>query len=164
MQSGSIKIWIGPHAYTVPFDNSTNGFVSDNVQGAIEEIKEELSNLLSPGYSFGKSGNVTNNTWLWREGNIPSDKTGYTLGAANPVLYRINCGSEQNDTYSISVYMHDGSLINLLLITTVSIVNSRRQTFYVSFPLTQNRQIAVRLTSGSAKNLGVDLQATGIIV
>ena len=27
-----------PNGDTIPFDNSTNGFVSDNIQGAIEEV------------------------------------------------------------------------------------------------------------------------------
>lgn len=68
---------IGPHykttqvAESVPFDNSTNGFVSDNVQGAIEEAG------ISGGSSFCYTRLVTMSE------TIPS---GVTCFARNPIL------------------------------------------------------------------------------
>ena len=44
--SQTIVITIAP-ASNVPFDNSTNGFISQDVQAAIEEIKNLLSNRFS---------------------------------------------------------------------------------------------------------------------
>jgi hypothetical protein len=164
MYGGPVKIWIGPHAYTVPFDNATNGFVADNTQGAIEELKTLISNTLSPGYPFGKSGTVTSGSWLWRVGDIPANKAGYNVGALNPILYRINCGSENLNTYTISVYQHDGNEVGLTLITSVNVIASRKAVFNVNVALTSNRHIAVQLSAGSAKNVGVDLQATGVVV
>lgn len=35
--------WISPVASAIPFDNSTNGFNSDEVQSAIEEIATRFS-------------------------------------------------------------------------------------------------------------------------
>ena len=53
--SGSGRDSYSPVAASIPFDNSTNGFDSDNVQEAIEETRASAS----PGFSFGRSGNVS---------------------------------------------------------------------------------------------------------
>jgi phage baseplate assembly protein gpV len=47
-----------PVAYSVPFDNSTNGFISDNVQAAIEEARSSGSTNFSY-LTVGVSENIT---------------------------------------------------------------------------------------------------------
>lgn len=148
-------------ASETPFDNSTNGFVADNVQDAIEETKVSAS----PGFGFGRSGNVSSNTWLLRTGGVPSNKTGVAMGISNPQLKQIDVGSEDVDTFDIAIYEHEGNEVNLTLLTTVSIISARTASFDVNdfgtVNATQGRQLAVRITNGSAKNLGVDVTLIG---
>jgi len=150
------------------FDNSTNGFVSDDVQGAIEEINTEIgevSTTASPGFGFGRSLNVKKNSWLMRTGNVPSNKTGVTIGIQAPVLIKIDVGNEDINTFDIAIYEHEGDEINLTLLTTVSIVSKRTDSFtpsdFGTVTATQGRQIAVKLTTGSSRNIGVDITFKG---
>lgn len=148
-------------ASETPFDNEGTPFSSDNVQDALEEVGVSAS----PGFGFGRSGNVSRNTWLQRAGGVPSNRTGVTVGINNPVLSRIDIGNEDVDTFDVSIYQHDGDGINLVLLTTVSVVSARTASFtsddFGLVSATQGKQIAVRITSGSAKNIGVDLTLKG---
>jgi hypothetical protein len=156
-------------AAAVPFDNDTNGFDSTDVQGAIEEINEsiieETSASASPGFGFGRAGNVVASTWLTRSGGVPSNKTGVVMGINTPTLQRISIGNEDVNTFDISIYEHDGNEINLTLLTTVSVVSERTDSFtesdFGTVAATSGKQLAVRVTSGSAKNLGVDITIKG---
>jgi len=147
-------------AESTPFDNDTNGFTSDNVQGAIEEIGASAS----PGFSFGRSGNLSQNTWLRRPGNVNSNRAGVTVSISNPVIVELSCSNRNIETYDIEVYEHEGNQVNLTLLTTVSIVAARGGTFSLNVSVTQGRQLAVRLGttfSGNVRDLGVDLILKG---
>ena len=144
-------------ASSVPFDNTGTEFEAEDVQAAIEEI----GNTASPPFSFGRSGNNASGTWLTRVGGAPSNRSGVNVPFIDSKVVKISSNSENLDTYDIGIYQHDGDSINLTLIATVSVVASRQESFDVSLPLTTGRQLAVRIVSGSAKNIGVDLTLTG---
>ena len=151
-----------PVAESIPFDNDDNDFVSEDVQSAIEEVNDKVGISASPGYSFGKSGNVSSGTWLLRTGGVPSNKSGVNVALYNGELIQISTGSEEADTYTLQVWQHDGDEINPVLVATVSITASRKMVFNLtSVLLVRNKHIAVKLSVGSAKNIGVDLQITG---
>lgn len=145
-------------AKSTPFDNSNNDFDSDNVQDALEEIGASAS----PGFSFGRSS-ANNGTWLRRVGEIPSNRTGVTIGIQNPVVTQIFVANENVETFTIGVYEHDGDSINLNQLGTVSIISARTGSFNVNYPTSTNKQLAVRVetASGSVQNLGVDLILAG---
>jgi type II secretory pathway component HofQ len=42
-------------AESIPFDNSTNGFVAEDVQAAIEEINNVVDTSASPGFTWGST-------------------------------------------------------------------------------------------------------------
>ena len=132
-------------------------------QEAIDELCEVVSVSASPGYSFGRSGNLPNNTWLYRTGSVPSNRTGITVGFVNPVITKITVANENINTFDITLYEHEGDEVNLTSLGTVSIIASRSAEFNVNFPMTQGRQLSARVTSGSAKNVGVDVQLSGTI-
>lgn len=156
-----VKVLKSVVARGVPFDTTENTFSSTNVQDAIEEIGASAS----PGYGFGRQGNVGNNTWLLRSGGVPSNKTGVEVSITNPVLSRIDIGNENINTFDVSIYEHEGDEINLTLLATVSVVSARSATFdesnFGTINITSGRQVAVRVTSGSAQNLGVDITLKG---
>ena len=146
-------------AESTPFDNDTNGFVSDNVQDAIEEIGASAS----PGFSFGRSGNLSSGAWLRRPGNVPSNRAGVTIPISNPVITSVSCSNRNIETYDIRIYEHDGNQVNLTLLGTISVVAARGGTFPVSFTATQGKQLAARLWNavGLVRDLGVDIVLAG---
>lgn len=147
-------------AIETPFDNSTNGFNSDNVQEAIEEIGASAS----PGFSFGRNGRLSQNTWLRRPGNVPSNRAGVTLDISSPVITRIAAANRNVETYDIEIYEHEGNSVNLTLLTTVTVVGATSAIFSVNVAATQGRQLAIRLGStatGNVRDLGVDITLVG---
>ena len=153
-----MKDFQSPVAESVPFDNDGNGFTSEDVQGAIEEIGASAS----PGFSFGRTSANTN-TWLNRVGNIPSNRTGVTIGIQNPIVTQIFISNENIETFTIGVYEHDGDSINLNQIGTASISAARGGIFSVSFSTSQGKQLAIKVESavGNLQNIGVDVILTG---
>lgn len=148
-------------ASNVTFDNSTNGFSADNVQDAIQESGASAS----PGFSFGRSGSVSGNTWLRRPGNVPSNRAGVTIPINNPVISEVSCSNRNIDTYTLEIWEHEGNLTNDILLGTVDVVAARGGTFAVNFPTSKGKQIAVRLQggSGSVRDLGADIVIKGSV-
>lgn len=144
--------------------------VADNIQfnsGNTESVKTVVDNLTnivttsaSPGFSFGRSSNVNNGTWLQCE-TVPSNKSGRFVYIANPVIERIFVSSETISNYTIEVFEHEGDEINLTFLGSVNIISSRGGSFPVTIPVTENRQLALRLTSGSARNVVAGLELSG---
>lgn len=155
------KFDITPVAESIPFDNSSNEFISDNVQNAIEEIGASAS----PGFSFGREGSSANNTWLRRVGNIESNRVGVPVPVSSPQIVKIACATENIITsYQVHIYQHEGNSVNLTLIGTVTVTGVRYQTFDVSWPIDEGKQLAVRCgvtSGGNPTNLGVDLVIKG---
>ena len=59
------KARMSPVATSIPFDNETNGFVSDNVQDAIEEVNNFVSSLSNETFVFFQyNGNANVNRYL----------------------------------------------------------------------------------------------------
>ncbi len=146
-------------ASNIPFDNSTNGFTGDDIQTAIEESGASAS----PGFSFGRSGNVSAGTWLRRPGNVPSNRAGVAIPINNPIISEISCSNRNIDSYTLDIYEHDGNSVNLNLLGSVSVTSARGGIFTVSFPSTKGKQLAVRLApgSGSVRDLGADIVIKG---
>jgi hypothetical protein len=142
--------WIKDVARSIFFDNSSNGFSSNNVQQAIEEIGASAS----PGFSWGRSGGLLSSTWLQVDGGVPSNSAGRYVPIASPVVALFFCSSDTVSTFTLTVYEHDGNAINLNAIGTLTITAARGgNTGAISWPTSQGKQLAVRLTAGSANNL-----------
>jgi hypothetical protein len=156
-----------PVASSIPFDNSTNGFLSDDTQGAVEETKQLVSVSASPGWSFGRNGNLNAGTYLYRPGSIVSSGTGITIGLLNPILRKIMVGTTTLDAFDIDIMLHDGNSTNLTVAATISIPGgSYLYTIDRSDPLIYNKAMAVRVSPtspNSSKDLGVDLQLSGSV-
>jgi len=143
-------------AEQIPFDNDTNGFVSTEVQGAIEEIGTSAS----PGFSFGRSGVANSGTWLQCE-TVPSNKAGRFVYINSASVVRVFISSELLSTFTIEVFYHDGDSISLTSLGTSSIVASRGGEFVVNWAVPTNKQLAIKIASGSAKNIVAGLELKG---
>ncbi len=136
-----------------------NGFTSKNVQEAIEESR----NFRAVPVVFTKSGAVTINTFLLN-GSVPSNIAGRTIPstATDVKIALIEIANQDVSTFDIGVYEHDGDEINLTLIETYIITAARTAEVLDGVTaLDPAKQVAVKLTSGSAKNLSVSLTISG---
>ena len=163
MSKGFGPIYKSPVAGSIPFDNSTNDFVSDNVQSAIEEVQETSSSSSSPGFTWGRSGNLSTGTWLLNDG-VPSNKAGRTIVLNNAKIAKIFTATEDLDTYNIGIYSHDGDEINITLIATLVVTASRTgNSGTVSVSVPSGKQLGAKVDSGSAKNLVVGIIMQGSV-
>ena len=136
-------------AASTPFDNTGTDFLSDNVQDALEEIGVSSS----PSFSFGRSGNLNAGTWLQCE-TVPSNITGRYIPLNLPRLSDIYVSNEKVTTYSIEVYEHDGDNTNLTLKHTTTVTSARGTSETgLAVSMTQGKQVAVKVSSGSPKNI-----------
>lgn len=151
------KIYTSSVAKSIPFDNSTNGFISEDTQSAIEEIASSTS----PGFTWGRSGNIPSGTWLLND-SVPSNKAGRTIVLTSAKIVKIFTASEELDTYNLDIYSHDGNEINLTLVTTLIVTSSRTgDSGAVSISVPFRKQLATKVSSGSAKNLIVGIIMQG---
>lgn len=159
----SIRSWIKDVASSLFFDNSTNGLVSDNVQDAIEEINQTVLTSASPGFSFGRSGNVSIGAYLQNE-TVPSNVSGRWVYISDAKVTRVFVSNENTTTYKMNVYSHDGNEVNLTLLGSVTVTAAKGGAFTVSWPVATNKQLAVRVapdSPNSAKNVVCGLELSG---
>jgi len=154
-------IRIGPHAFTVPFDNENDpdcNFTAETVQEAIEELCAKAAIAASPGYAWGRAGTVSAGAWLLNN-EVVSNIAGIPFALTSGVLTNLWVGCENLNTFDVQLYEHDGDSIGLTLLTTVSLVAQRKAEFDVVdfgvINVSQNKQLAIQISSGSAKNVKV---------
>ena len=163
MSAGSKHVTITPVAKATPFDNSTNGFTSTDVQAAIEELKNNATNSASPGFTYGRSGNLPSSTWLLDD-TVPSNISGRINYLNNCIITHIFVANQDPNIITIGVYTHDGDGVNMTLIGTVTTLAQRTNTFTTSISVPLNKQVAVRVeptSASSGKNMDVGLQLKG---
>jgi hypothetical protein len=141
------------------FDNSTSDLISENVQDAIEEINDKIFESSSPGFAFGRNGNISSNTWM-QQNDVPSNRTGIPVYLDDPVLDAVSIANENASTFSVEIYEHDGSTFTLLHTVAVAAARTERD-IGINVPVTVGKELAVKVVSGSAKNLVVILQLKG---
>lgn len=148
-----------PNAEDIAFDNTGTDFAAATVQEALVEAGASAS----PGFNFGRAANVGAGTWLLVTGSVPSNRAGITVALSNAEVKEVYVANQDISTFDISIYEHEGDEINLTLLGTVSVVAARSASFTVSYSVTTGRQLAVKLSSGSAKNVNIGLQISGSI-
>lgn len=143
------------------YDNTTSELVAEDVQGAIDEIVDTVSTSASPGFGFGKGGNVSADSYLECEG-VPSNISGRYVYINNAVVTRVFISVQNSATFDVEVFHHDGNETNITSLGTVNIVASTGDEFTVNWPVTTGKQLAMRIINGSAKNAvgGLELQGT----
>lgn len=143
------------------FDPSNTDLVATDLQAAVEEINETVSTSASPGFGFGKGGNVANGAYLECEG-VPSNISGRYVYINNAVVTRVFISVQNSGTFDIEVFHHDGNGVNNTSLGTVSLVASTGGEFSVNWSVPTSKQLSMRIINGSAKNAvgGLELQGT----
>lgn len=118
----------------------------------------------SPGFVFGAVDSKTSGFWMTSEG-IPSNVVGVPVLFGDAVVVQAAVGTEVEANYTIGIYQHEGSGINITQIGTFAVTNGGTKRVAVSFPIvygsSNNVQLACRLESGNTKNLKVSLIVRG---
>lgn len=161
MSTGTRRDQYNPVAESIPFDNSTNEFESDDVQSAIEES----FSAAAPPWSFARNGSVNQGTYLYRTGQLPSNNTGVTIGLQGATVKQLLIGCTNLTAFDIDIIEHDGNNTNITLISTVSIPGGAyRYTIPRTDVLTFNRVLAVRVSPTSPNkpsDVAVDFVLSG---
>lgn len=147
-------------ASNVYFDNTGTEYTSDNIGDTLKEIEDKVGVSASPGFSWGRSGNASTGTWLQND-TVPSNRVGRTINLVNPVITAVSIANRDVSTFTVAFYEHEGNSINLTQIGTVDIINARSLNAFVNLPVTEGKQLAVRILSGAASNPVIGLQLSG---
>ena len=152
-------------AKSIPFDNSTNGFVSTDAQGAIEEIRNTVATSASPGFTYGRSGTLPAGTWLLVD-TVPCNKSSRINFLNNAIIHTVFIANEDPNIIKIAIYTHNGNEIGLTLIGTVTTLAQRTNVFTVSISVPTLKQIALKIADdspSSGKNIDVGLMISGTL-
>lgn len=151
-------------ADNITYDPTISGLTATDVKQGIDEIATTVSTSASPGFGFGKGGNVTSGSYLNCEG-VPSNISGRYVYITNAVITRVFISVQLAATFDVEVYSHDGNGSNLTLLGSISVGNPTPSTggeLVVNFPVASQKQLAFRINNGSCKNAvaGLELQGT----
>ena len=155
----SFGTWLSNIAKSIFFDNSTNGFIAKDTQGAIEEVANRVAVSASPGFSWGRSGNSSAGTYLQND-TVPSNITGRLVPVSSGSITTVFVACDIDATFTIVVERRVGNTFTQ--IASVSVTASRKQTFSgLNVPVTLNDEICVKIGTGSAQNVVVGLIIRG---
>jgi hypothetical protein len=168
MSSSNKHLTITPVAKSVPYDDTIQAPLSGtyNVQDILDWLKNRVATSASPGFTWGRSGNVNQNTWLLND-SVPSNLSGRICFLQSASIRNVFIANEDATAgIIIEVYTHDGDENNLTLLGSVTTIAARSHTFSVNYPVAQNKQIALKIsnTSVNAKNLVAGCLLFGDIV
>lgn len=106
-------------AESVPFDNGSNGFVSEDVQAAIEELKVYAQGFPRAGIRSTSNGVVGNNDWIGPNELLPN-----TPMLVSPLNLQINEITWANQTTNVEFHIEfrkgskTGTIIYTLTVTS----------------------------------------------
>lgn len=142
-------------ARSIPFDNENNGFVSTDVQGAIEEIGASAS----PGFSFGRSGTSNAGTYLQVD-SVPSNQSGRIVPLTSGFITDIFISCSANATCTVQIQKRVGNTFTTVYTETLN--NVRKQTSSITgVPVSLGDELCCRIGSGSASNIVVGIIIRG---
>jgi hypothetical protein len=103
----------------------------------------------SPGFTWGRSGTVGTGVYLLND-NVPSNVSGRVVALTQPTIRKILVTNGSVGTFTLTIQEHDG--VTYTNLTSVSLSSQRTATFSVEIPVTTGKQLAIKVTSGSADN------------
>lgn len=114
----------------------------------------------SPGFTWGRKGTVNSGTYLQND-DVPSNVTGRLVTFLNPSIKKILVTNGAISTFTITVQEHDG--VTFTNLTTVTTTADRETVADVNVPVTSGKQLAIKVTSGSANNPVVGIILDGVL-
>jgi hypothetical protein len=115
----------------------------------------ELVSSASPGFICSRKGVTSSGTWLESDG-IPTNTVGIPILLNNPTLTAIIATNETaSATFTVEIYEHDGTTFTLIDTLTVTSSRSDKKVLTTPASLTSEQELAVKISSGTAKNIKV---------
>jgi hypothetical protein len=148
-------------AVQVSYSNLTSGIPAANVQVAIDYLANKVATSASPGFSFGRSGVVPAGTFLQCE-SVPSNVAGRWVFITSASITAVFISNQVTGPYNLEVLYHDGNAANLTSLGTITVAALTYGGAYsVAWSVPTGKQLAARISSGSARNVVCGLQLTG---
>jgi len=116
----------------------------------------------SPGFTWGKSGNITAGTWMEND-TVPSNVSGRAVYIYNATIQAVYVRCENAATFDIEVYEHDGTTYTLVHTTNVVAVRAFDEIIVTPPSVTNGKELAIKIVNGSCKNATVGLQLNGTL-
>jgi len=149
-----LAIKIPPSAKTqdaddTPFDDTNVDFVAGDVQEAIEALEDKVDTSASPGFTWGKSGNVSAGAYLLND-TVPSNLAGRIIPIGNGKIAEVFVACQDNATCILSVEKRSGvSFIELL---TISLTTQRNKVQAYTVSVSKGDELTTKVKTGSIKN------------
>lgn len=115
----------------------------------------------SPGFQFGRAGDISAGTYLKVLGDVPSSTAGFIV-PFNGVMTRAFVTNESANTFDIKIQKRTDPGPVFTDVTTLSIVAARKASFVLSESLTDGDEIVILVSSGSCRNVQVGFVAEQI--
>jgi hypothetical protein len=144
-------IYKSPVSASIPYDDTIQTPLSgtDDVQEMLDWLKNQVAISASPGFTWGRSGTVNQNTWLLND-SVPSNLSGRVCFLNSASIIKVFVANQAATAgIVVEVYTHDGNSVNLTLIGSVTTLATRSNTFTVAYPVSLDKQIAIKIANGS---------------
>jgi len=130
--------------------------VSTEILAFIEEyVRQFVGASVSPGFTWGKSGNVSSNTYLLND-SVPSNKAGRVV-PVDGTIAKIFVACENDATGTIGIYENTGS--SFVLLASISLTSQRKKVQSYDVDVDEEDELVAKVISGSFKNpvIGVSI-------
>jgi len=154
----SSNVYLSPEAESIPFDPLTSGLTSTEVGPAIRELASNSSITVSPGFTWGRSGNAPTGTYLLND-SVPSNVTGRVVPVSGGAIMTIFVATETVGTWVLAIQKRSGA--SFVEIGTVTMTAQRTKTQQVTISVTLGDELALYVKTGSCKNPVVGLIIKG---
>lgn len=123
------------------------------------QVPESAGTGASPGFSFGRSGNVSSGAYLSNE-SVPSNVTGRPVDLDGARIVQVSISNENTNTFTIELEEHDGTTFTSLGTFVVTAARSIKFAD-LNIPVSANKEMSAKVLSGSAKNPVVTVYVKG---
>ncbi len=142
--NGKTHFNISPVARSTPFDNTSNTFISTNVQAAIEEAYQTAANASRGPTVCGFDGSASSGRWLEFYANNPSDASPFIVAEPAELIALSIVTASTSATGTVTIYKNGVS------IQTISLTAQKKNAISgLAHLLSTLDEISVQVTSGS---------------
>jgi hypothetical protein len=147
------------YTLTQPTQRALDPFYTNHsIVGNFNEVANKIAISASPGFTWGRSGNVVAGAWLLND-SVPSSVVGRLMFLSNAYIKNVFITNENASTFTVQIYEHDGTTYTLL--TSVSLTSQRQKSESKNIAVTFGKELALKISSGSCKNVVAGLIITG---
>lgn len=126
-----------------------SGFENRSLVGNLNELYIKADVSASPGFSWGKSGNINSGTYLDND-TVPSNRAGRLVPISSGYIAEISVACENPATGTLTIQTRSGAVFTDIASISLSAQRIKTQSYTVS--VSKGDELAVYVSSGSLKN------------